>query len=391
MVCKNLEFSFSVASSVEPQVMRRFQSGFVECATEVKRYLNQVDALHPDVRTRLVDHLNRCSNSINNVMTSATDVTSHVTTQQQQQQQQHVLIAQQLQQQQQQFYAQPLYYCAPAAPTVSPVQFVGLPTAPNPTNYPLACPTPNRAQVNRSPTSNQLQNETRCVSRNQSRLDVSSLSPIPSHNSSHLRDAVTSPVPSHASSSSLASDASLTGARHDDDVLGSSDQRSGQSATSLETRSGESDSLSSAASASSSSLRPSRVIFHSTPKNSNISNQCAESRLTAHAHRKRTLLLSASEQRVSGCRKNNNNKDEKTKCEENKRRRLTSTFETDSTCFENKNINFLTQAQNNTNRLHTTWPQDAQQNKENQPYPTPNPSDPSLRLCLDDDRMWRPW
>ena len=59
----------AAAIHVDPTVIRRYQSGFVECSAEVKRYLSTIDCINGDVKTRLVQHLNTCSNGLNDLST----------------------------------------------------------------------------------------------------------------------------------------------------------------------------------------------------------------------------------------------------------------------------------------------------------------------------------
>lgn len=44
----------------EPSVVRKYQSGFSECASEVNHYLSEMDGLDIGIRTRLLDHLANC-------------------------------------------------------------------------------------------------------------------------------------------------------------------------------------------------------------------------------------------------------------------------------------------------------------------------------------------
>ena len=58
----------SAISADEPSVMRKYHSGFSECASEVNHYLSQMDSLDIGIRTRLLDHLANCvQNGVSNL------------------------------------------------------------------------------------------------------------------------------------------------------------------------------------------------------------------------------------------------------------------------------------------------------------------------------------
>lgn len=49
---------------MDPSVGHRYEQGFTECAGEVNRYLATIDGIDSVVKSRLVDHLNNCRNSM---------------------------------------------------------------------------------------------------------------------------------------------------------------------------------------------------------------------------------------------------------------------------------------------------------------------------------------
>ncbi|XP_054286954.1 transcription factor HES-1-A-like [Macrosteles quadrilineatus] len=54
----------SLAAGADPTVVRRFQSGFTECAGEVGRYIGRLDGVEAGVKQRLVSHLASCVNGL---------------------------------------------------------------------------------------------------------------------------------------------------------------------------------------------------------------------------------------------------------------------------------------------------------------------------------------
>ncbi|XP_032691628.1 protein deadpan-like [Odontomachus brunneus] len=54
----------SAAISTDPAVLTKFRTGFSECATEVSRYVSQLENVDPVVKQRLVSHLNNCVNNL---------------------------------------------------------------------------------------------------------------------------------------------------------------------------------------------------------------------------------------------------------------------------------------------------------------------------------------
>lgn len=50
----------AVSVTTDPQVLHKFKSGFSECATEVNRYINNMDGVETGVKQRLVAHLSGC-------------------------------------------------------------------------------------------------------------------------------------------------------------------------------------------------------------------------------------------------------------------------------------------------------------------------------------------
>lgn len=55
----------SSAMASDPTVMTKYRSGFNECTNEVMRYLGSVQNVNDDVRSRLVNHLTSCSQTVN--------------------------------------------------------------------------------------------------------------------------------------------------------------------------------------------------------------------------------------------------------------------------------------------------------------------------------------
>ncbi|XP_030753595.1 uncharacterized protein LOC115880516 [Sitophilus oryzae] len=54
----------ALAMATDPSVVRKFKSGFNECATEIDRYLVKNDAIEKGVRDRVTNHLHKCINSL---------------------------------------------------------------------------------------------------------------------------------------------------------------------------------------------------------------------------------------------------------------------------------------------------------------------------------------
>lgn len=54
----------SAAIATDPAVLTKFRTGFSECATEVSRYVSQLENVDPVVKQRLVSHLNNCVNNL---------------------------------------------------------------------------------------------------------------------------------------------------------------------------------------------------------------------------------------------------------------------------------------------------------------------------------------
>ncbi|XP_064611375.1 transcription factor HES-1-A-like [Liolophura sinensis] len=55
----------SVAMATDPNVLTKYRAGFNECAGEVMRYLGSVNGLTDDTRTRVLNHLAMCMQSVN--------------------------------------------------------------------------------------------------------------------------------------------------------------------------------------------------------------------------------------------------------------------------------------------------------------------------------------
>ena len=65
----NICIFITAAIRADPIVASKYQSGFTECAKEVKRYLDSVDGLGDEVRMRLMSHLARCMYKITSDVT----------------------------------------------------------------------------------------------------------------------------------------------------------------------------------------------------------------------------------------------------------------------------------------------------------------------------------
>lgn len=57
----------AVAVATDPAVLHKFKSGFSECATEVNRYINNMDGVETGVKQRLVAHLSGCVTGLQQV------------------------------------------------------------------------------------------------------------------------------------------------------------------------------------------------------------------------------------------------------------------------------------------------------------------------------------
>jgi hypothetical protein len=55
-----LPFLFLVAVAADPSVLDKYRVGFSECASEIGRYLTQVDGVEVELRSRLLSHLSNC-------------------------------------------------------------------------------------------------------------------------------------------------------------------------------------------------------------------------------------------------------------------------------------------------------------------------------------------
>lgn len=55
----------TAAATADSSVLERYQSGWAECASQVFNYTGAVDCLNPRVKSRLVEHLDRCYQNIN--------------------------------------------------------------------------------------------------------------------------------------------------------------------------------------------------------------------------------------------------------------------------------------------------------------------------------------
>ncbi|XP_017476364.1 PREDICTED: protein deadpan isoform X1 [Rhagoletis zephyria] len=54
----------NMAIQTDPTVVHKFKTGFIECAEEVNRYINQLDGVDAVVRQRLINHLNSCASNL---------------------------------------------------------------------------------------------------------------------------------------------------------------------------------------------------------------------------------------------------------------------------------------------------------------------------------------
>nr|CAH7741639.1 unnamed protein product [Callosobruchus chinensis] len=59
------QLAMGIAS--DPTVLRKFKNGFNECATEIDRYLGQVDGVEPVMKQRVNNHLQKCIGGIEQV------------------------------------------------------------------------------------------------------------------------------------------------------------------------------------------------------------------------------------------------------------------------------------------------------------------------------------
>lgn len=57
----------AVAVTTDPNVLHKFKSGFSECASEVNRYINNMDGVESGVKQRLVAHLSGCVTGLQQV------------------------------------------------------------------------------------------------------------------------------------------------------------------------------------------------------------------------------------------------------------------------------------------------------------------------------------
>lgn len=57
----------SATIATDPTVLTKFRSGFSECATEVSRYVSQLENVDPVVKQRLVSHLNNCVSNLQQI------------------------------------------------------------------------------------------------------------------------------------------------------------------------------------------------------------------------------------------------------------------------------------------------------------------------------------
>lgn len=57
----------SLAIQTDPTVIHKFKTGFVECADEVNRYISQLEGVDPGTRQRLLNYLNNCANSLEQI------------------------------------------------------------------------------------------------------------------------------------------------------------------------------------------------------------------------------------------------------------------------------------------------------------------------------------
>lgn len=58
----------AVAIASDPTILRKFKSGFNECATEINKFVSQFDGVDESLRQRINTHLNKCMNGIEQVV-----------------------------------------------------------------------------------------------------------------------------------------------------------------------------------------------------------------------------------------------------------------------------------------------------------------------------------
>lgn len=57
----------AIAVASDPSVLRKFKSGFTECANEIDRYVGQSDGVEPELKNRMKSHLQKCIGGIEQV------------------------------------------------------------------------------------------------------------------------------------------------------------------------------------------------------------------------------------------------------------------------------------------------------------------------------------
>lgn len=58
----------AIAIASDPTVLRKFKSGFNECATEINKYVTQIEGVDESIRQRINSHLTKCMNGIEQVV-----------------------------------------------------------------------------------------------------------------------------------------------------------------------------------------------------------------------------------------------------------------------------------------------------------------------------------
>lgn len=61
------EQQLRAAIDINPAALTKYRTGFSECATEVSRYVSQLENVDPAVKQRLVSHLNNCVNNLQQI------------------------------------------------------------------------------------------------------------------------------------------------------------------------------------------------------------------------------------------------------------------------------------------------------------------------------------
>lgn len=69
---QKLQRQQAITSTVnDPSVLNKYRAGYAECASEVNRYLGNMEPVDQGVRQRILGHLNHCVNNLNQMATKA--------------------------------------------------------------------------------------------------------------------------------------------------------------------------------------------------------------------------------------------------------------------------------------------------------------------------------